>query len=110
LEFRRVLCRSGVGRRLKVGEETVGRVELREDGDAALQLGADRGARQTPIWAEAAVVAKHAAAHSDAAVHVRTGEAGVDGDACDAAAEALPQEPAERIVAPRRSRLLRKDL
>src|SRR5262245_32629047 len=90
----------GIRSGLEVGDEAVSPVALGEQGDAALDLRPHGGPGQPAIGAEAAVVAVDATADGDAAVHVGTGETGVDGDAVDAGAEALPQKAAEGIIAP----------
>ncbi len=89
-----------VSGRLKISEEAIGTIPATQEFDAALHLIADGRPRQPAVGAEAAVVAVDAAAGRDGPVHVGAGEAGVDGDAKDAAAEALAQEAAEGAVTP----------
>src|SRR5262249_30833273 len=96
------LLDGGVGIRgsLEVRQETLGAVALLQDRDPPPDLLADGCAGQPAVRAEAAVVAIHAAADRRRAIDVRTGEAGVDGEAIALAAEPLAQDPAEGIVPP----------
>src|SRR5207253_3766939 len=76
----------------------LGPVALFEDGDTALHLRCDRGARQAPVGTETAVIAEDAAADRHRAIYIWTGEARVDGHAVHGAAETLFQESAESVI------------
>ena len=55
-------------------------------------------APRSAAGAEAAIVAKHAAAHRDGAVDIGAGEPGVDADFLNTPAEFAPQEKAVGVV------------
>src|SRR5262249_52336658 len=98
----------GVGCRLKVSQESVRPVAFLEDGDAPPDLLANAGARQPPIWTEAAVVAKNATARGYRAVHVGASKAAVHGHPEYSPAKAFAQESAQGVVTPVRAKSLRE--
>jgi len=89
----------GVGRGLEIGDEPLDVIAPLEAADAIVELAADPEARQAAAGAEAAVVAKGAATDGDGSIDVGTGEAGIEADFLDAAAELLPEEVVEAVVA-----------
>jgi hypothetical protein len=63
-------------------------------------LGRDRLPGQTPVWAEAAVVAKYAPARGYAAIHIWASEAGVDAYAIYPGTEFLAEKLAKSEIRP----------
>ena len=90
----------GVCRRLEIGDESLDfGVAATQLADALVDLLANGLPRQPPAGAEAAVVAKRAAAGGHGAVDVGAGEACVDADLLHPAAKAATQKAVVAAVA-----------
>jgi hypothetical protein len=73
----------GVSRRLEIGDEMIAIVAAFELPNPLVDLFPDILPRQTPTWAETAVVAEGTAAHGHGSIDIRTGKTGVDTDPLD---------------------------
>jgi glycosyltransferase A (GT-A) superfamily protein (DUF2064 family) len=81
----------GIGGWLKVANEVVALVTQFQASNAILNLLCDRPPGSAPTGAETAIVAKRAAADRHRAVHVGTGEPGIDADFLNTMAKLLTQ-------------------